>query len=90
MTPEDHYNFFGYHDNMHPAYAYGNRRWLMLLGLTKWRFVRRLLGGRWEQWFIPPCSAYLWFPVYTPSDAKANIRPIPFTWPLHYFVEDYT
>lgn len=81
-------NDFGFIDNFDKRYNSGWRHWLLVFGLADIRLVRKLLKGRWECWWIAPCSSYIWHPVECESSIEKNIRPCPSWDPLH-FSEEY-
>lgn len=31
---------------------------------SQWRWGRRLHGGKWEEWWVDCCNAYVWLPVH--------------------------
>jgi hypothetical protein len=65
-------NMYGFIDNC--RYLKGWRRWLYTFA-SEWRFARRLIGGRWEHWWVEPCAAFLWHPVTRPGGGA--VRPTP-------------
>ncbi len=49
-----------------PDYNYrdlfGWRNWFHI-NYSQWRWVRRLIGGKWELWYVDPCRSAMWIPV---------------------------
>lgn len=45
---------------------------LLELFFSRWRWARRLHGGRWEEWWADPINAYVWIPVidWTPTGKR--------------------
>lgn len=39
------------------------RRRLFNAFLSEYRWYRRSHGGHWEQWYVEPCSDFLWLSV---------------------------
>jgi len=66
---------YGFEDNFDIRYTSGWRALMLTSGLASWSFVRTLLGGRWELWWVDPCMSYIWHPVSIPS--SRFIRPLP-------------
>jgi hypothetical protein len=79
---------YGFTDNFDKRYLSGWRHYLLLSGLADIQWVREKLGGRWECWWIGPCSSYIWHPVSIKSSSEENTRPCP-VWDHLYFAEEY-
>ena len=67
---------YGFEDNFDSRYSNGWRWFILCSGLANLRFVRSLLGGVWELWYIGPCGEAIWHPVTEVSVAPR--RPSPF------------
>jgi hypothetical protein len=77
---------FGFVSNYDPRYYSGWRRVLCVLGLTEWRWVRGLLGGLWECWYVAPCGQFIWHPVEGPPAPGRSPCPV---WYPYYLCEDH-
>jgi hypothetical protein len=78
---------YGFIDNFDKRYLSGWRYILYLSGACELKFVRKMLKGRWEAWWIEPCLSYVWHPVSQKSSFEENIRPCPSWGPLFYSEE---
>jgi hypothetical protein len=79
---------YGFIDNFDKIYLSGWRYILYLSGACEIKFVRNMLKGRWEAWWIEPCLSYVWHPVYCESSGEKNTRPCPM-WNSVYVLEEY-
>ena len=80
-------NEFGFIDNFDKRYLSGWRYIIYLSGAFELKFVRKMLKGRWEAWWIEPCLSYVWHPVYCESSGETNTRPCPM-WNSVYVLEE--
>lgn len=75
-------------DNFDEKYSSGWRRLLFVLGITQISLIRKIMGGRWESWWVEPCFSHIWHPVVEKSCPIKNIRPCP-VWNPIFIYEEY-
>ena len=47
--------------------------WFLRTFLSHYAWARRLHRGRWEEWWVDPCNAYVW--LYEPTYLAGCNRP---------------
>lgn len=87
--------FLGFEDISDPRFNTGVLRVLWILGVFDYAFTRRMVGGRWEQWWVEPCWLFVWHPVAqwsTPPQEPGQLYwcPCPPSWGPPRSREDYT
>jgi hypothetical protein len=67
-------------------------RGFLVTWCSDWKWARKLVGGRWERWWVEPVQSLAWMhePEYLPNEKRPPACDIGVRFPKPYAVEIYS